>query len=200
MDSSRELVEYLIKQRGILKTDCIIDAFLHVDRADFVVEKFKKESYGDYPLPTFANQTISQPYTVAFMLELLSPLSDSLILDVGCGSCYTTALLASIAKKGRVVGVEIVEKLVEFCKRTLSKYGFDNIEIYNADKIPDKNAKYDRILVSASAKSIPDELINAMKDNAKMVIPVQSSILLIEKRGGKLFEKEFYGFAFVELR
>ncbi len=197
--SNRELVRHLI-DRGVLKSENIIEAFLKVDRADFVRKGFIDSAYGDFPLPIGEGQTISQPYTVAFMLELLKPEEDNLILDVGCGSCWTTALLATIAKKGKVIGVEIVEELVEFCKNNLKKYNFDNVEIYHADKIPPNNGKFDRILVSAAAKELPEELVNAMKDEAIMVIPIQSSIFKVEKRGSRLLMEEHYGFAFVELK
>ena len=197
--SNRELVRHLI-ERGVLKSENIIEAFLKVDRADFVRSGFIDSAYGDFPLPIGEGQTISQPYTVAFMLELLSPKEDNVILDVGCGSCWTTALLATIAKRGRVVGVEIVEELVEFCKNNLKKYNFNNVEIYHADKIPPNNGKFDRILVSAAAKELPEELVNVMKDGAIMVIPIQSSIFKVEKKDGRLLMEEHYGFAFVELK
>jgi len=197
--SNRELVKHLI-DRGVLKTQRIIEAFLKVDRADFVRSGFLDSAYGDFPLPIGQRQTISQPYTVAFMLELLQPEEDSLILDVGCGSCWTTALLATIAKEGKVIGVEIVKELVEFCKSNLGKYDFDNIEIYHSDKLPPTDGSYDRILVSAAARELPEELVNAMKDNAIMVIPIRSSIFKVEKRNGDLMMEEHYGFAFVELK
>ncbi len=197
--SNRELVNHLIN-RGVLKTDRIIEAFLKVDRADFVRKGFLDSAYGNFPLPIGEGQTISQPYTVAFMLELLQPEEDSLILDVGCGSCWTMALLATIAMKGKVVGVEIVKELVEFCKGNLEKYNFDNVEIYNADKLPPDGGTFDRILVSAAAGELPEVLVNAMKENAIMVIPINSSIFKVEKKNGELLMEEHYGFAFVELK
>ncbi|AEA33433.1 protein-L-isoaspartate O-methyltransferase [Hippea maritima] len=200
MKTNDELIDYLEKSIGILKTPAIIEAFRSIDRTDFVREGYKREAYQNYPLPIGNSQTISQPYTVAFMLELLQPKEDSHILDVGCGSCYTTALLAKIAKKGKVVGVEIDKKLVEFCKSNLRKYDFNNIEIYNADKLPPTKSKFDRILVSAAAERLPEELLNALKEGGRMVIPVQSSIFLIEKQNNKIKMQEHYGFAFVRLR
>ncbi len=197
--SNRELVNHLIN-RGVLKTDRIIEAFLEVDRADFVRVGYLDSAYGDFPLPIGEGQTISQPYTVAFMLELLQPEEDSLILDVGCGSCWTTALLATIAKKGRVIGVEIVKELVKFCKSNLEKYNFENVEIYNADKLPPGGGTFDKILVSAAARELPEVLVNAMKDDATMVIPINSSIFKVEKRNNELLMEEHYGFAFVELK
>ncbi len=199
LKTNRELVNYLIN-REVLKTNRIIDAFLRVDRADFVKKGFLDSAYGDFPLPIGEGQTISQPYTVAFMLELLQPKGDSIILDVGCGSCWTTALLATIAKNGKVIGVEIVEELIEFCKDNLEKYNFDNVGIYNADKLPPSGGIFNRILVSAAARELPEVLVNSMSENAIMVIPINSSIFKVEKRDGKLLMEEHYGFAFVELK
>ena len=197
--SNRELVNHLIN-RGVLKTERIIKAFLEVDRADFIRKGFLDSAYGDFPLPIGEGQTISQPYTVAFMLELLQPRENDLILDVGCGSCWTTALLASIAENSRVIGVEIIKELAEFCNGNLEKYNFDNVEIYNADKLPPNSGTFNRILVSAAAKELPKELVNAMMEDAIMVMPINSSIFKVEKKGGKLLMEEYYGFAFVELK
>jgi protein-L-isoaspartate(D-aspartate) O-methyltransferase len=201
MNSNMELVDYLINDRKVLKTDVVIEAFKGVDRGDFFKGNLKRYAYEDSPFPIGPAQTISQPYTVAFMLELLQPKEDSVILDVGCGSCYTTALLAFMAKKGKVVGVEIEDSLVEFCKNNLSKYSFNNIEIHNANKVPEcEDLLYDRILVSASAYVLPKELIDALKDDGIMVIPIRSSIFLIKKKNGQIFSREYPGFAFVELK
>ncbi len=200
LKTNDELVEYLINYRRVLKTPSIIDAFKSIDRIDFINKRDKEKAYEDHPLPIAHYQTISQPYTVAFMLELLQAKEESVILDVGCGSCYTTALLAKIANKGKVIGVEIIQELIEFCKNNLKKYNFENIEIYNADKIPPNEGEFDRILVSASATSLPEELIDVLKENGRMVIPINSSIFLIQKIDGQILKEEFYGFAFVPLK
>ncbi|WP_025270369.1 protein-L-isoaspartate O-methyltransferase family protein [Hippea sp. KM1] len=199
MRSNDELIDYL-KAIGVLKTTAIIEAFKAIDRGDFVRDRYRDEAYENYPLPIGNSQTISQPYTVAFMLELLQPEEDSLILDVGCGSCYTTALLAKIAKRGKVIGTEIDKELVEFCKNNLNKYNLNNIEIYHVNKLPPSYGEFDRILVSASAEKLPQELLSALKDNSRMVIPIQTSIFLIKKTHGKITTQEHYGFAFVKLR
>jgi len=103
--SHYDLISKLLED-GVLKTKRIIEAFMEIDRADFVKKEYIGEAYGDYPLPTEQGQTISQPSTVAFMLELLQPAEGDRILDVGSGSGWSTALLAQIAgPKGRVWGV-----------------------------------------------------------------------------------------------
>lgn len=192
------MVEYLISI-GALKTQRIIEAFLNIDRLDFVRNRYTKEAYENYPLPIGYGKTISQPYTVAFMFELLQPKSSDDILDVGCGSGWTTALLAYIAGKGSVMGVEIIKELAEFGKNNLKKYNFKNAEIVHADKLSSKDKRFNKILVSAAAKELPDELADAMKDGASMVIPIKSSIFLVEKKDSELFFDEHYGFSFVRL-
>ena len=107
----------------VLKTPLMIQAFHKIERADFVPESIKSDAWRDCALPTFEDQTISQPYTVAFMLELLNPLGGETILDVGSGSGWVSALLAhAVGPKGRVCGIERIEQLVEFSKNNLSKY------------------------------------------------------------------------------
>ena len=116
------LIESLISQ-GVLKTLSIVRAFKKVDRADFVLPEYLGAAYEDCPLPIGFGQTISQPFTVALMLEWLAPEKGQKILDIGCGSGWTTALLSSIVgKKGRVVGIERISGLAEFAAQNLSKY------------------------------------------------------------------------------
>jgi len=121
MQNNKELIKHLIA-RNVLKTKAIIDAFQAVDRIDFVPLKYLDEAYGDYPLPIGYGQTISQPFTVAFMLELLQPQKGDKILDVGSGSGWTTALLAHIVQEeGSVRGIELIPELVAFGKKNLNK-------------------------------------------------------------------------------
>ncbi len=112
-----ELVKNL-KKRGVLKSPQIINAFINIDRKDFVLKDYQSSAYLDIPLPIGYQQTISQPFTVAFMLELLAPKEKQKILDIGSGSAYTSALLSSIAtNKGRVDAFEIVEELIKQAKK-----------------------------------------------------------------------------------
>ena len=198
-----ELIEKLIAD-GMLKTERIIAAFRKIDRADFVLDEYKNEAYGDYPLPIGYGQTISQPSTVAFMLELLQPEEGNKILDVGSGSGWTTALLARIVgSRGRVWGLELMPELVEFGRKNLGKYNFPWAEILQAGKklgLRDV-APLDKILVSASGDEMPQELIDQLKFGGRLVIPIQNSIWRLGKISKTKIDKtEFPGFVFVPLK
>ncbi|WP_200763301.1 protein-L-isoaspartate O-methyltransferase [Nitrosophilus alvini] len=200
MKSNKKLVEHLI-DCGVLKTQEIIEAFKNIDRKDFVPKKYLDAAYDDYPLPIGHGQTISQPFTVAFMLELLQPEKGDKILDIGSGSGWTTALLAFIVKdKGEVIGLERFPELVEFGQKNLSKYNFKNARIEEAETLGIPGEKFDKILVSASAASLPETLVDQLKTGGRMVIPILESIYKIDKISESEIEKEeHYGFAFVPL-
>jgi len=200
--NKKELIFFLTRN-NILKTKSIIEAFEKIDRKDFILKKYTNEAYNDYPLDIGSNQTISQPSTVAFMLELLSPKKGDKILDVGSGSGWTTALLGYIVgSEGKVCGIELIPDLVLFGRANLEKYDFKNTKIYQATKdlgLKDKGP-FDKILVSASARDVPEELIKQLKVGGTMVIPIQDSIFRIFKKSRKQIEKEkIPGFVFVPL-
>lgn len=198
-----KLVSDLIKNK-YLKSERLIEAFKKIDRKDFVLPEYAGEAYFDYPLPIGFNQTISQPSTVAFMLELLQPQAGEKILDIGSGSGWTTALLAEIAgKNGYVHGVEIIPGLVKFGKNNLKKYAFRNVKILQAGKslgLPEK-APYDKILVSAAGEKVPDELLAQLKIKGVLVIPIKNDVWKIKKISSEETNKEKYeGFVFVPLK
>ncbi|MDO9266580.1 MAG: methyltransferase domain-containing protein [Sulfurimonas sp.] len=201
MNSNSEMVDYLIDV-GALRSNNIIEAFRNVDRADFVADARAADIYEDYPLGIGRGQTISQPRTVAMMLEMLSPKEGQKILDIGSGSGWTTALLAYIAgESGLVIGVERVVELVRFGSANLKKYNFKNAKIIEAgDELGIKSEKFERILVSAAAEEFPHELKNQLNVGGKIVIPVQNSIYEMTKdENGELDGVEHYGFTFVPL-
>jgi len=198
-----QLIQNLVK-KGVLKTPAIIEAFKKIDRADFLLPRYRAISHSDQPLPIGQGQTNSQPTTVAFMLELLQPQPGDRILDVGSGSGWTTALLAHIVgRQGRVVGVEIVPELVAFGKRNLSKYDMSWADILpttpGVTGLP-QEVPYDKILVSAAATQVPSGLLEQLEIGGRLVIPVMNSIFKIDRVSEDDFDqKEFYGFNFVPL-
>ena len=198
------LVEKLI-EKGYLKTPRIISAFRKIKRSDFLPEKLKNLAELNEPLPIGFGQTISQPLTVAFMLELLQPKKGDKILDVGSGSGWTTSLLAEIVgSKGKVYAIEIIKELKEFGEKNTKKYNFVNKGIVkficgDGSKGLLKKSPFDKILVSASAEEIPIELKEQLKIGGRLVIPVRDSIFLIVRKNNEFEEKEFFGFCFVPL-
>lgn len=199
----KHLIEKLIRE-NYLQTPQIIEAFYKIDRADFVLPDLKSEAYINAPLPIGLGQTISQPLTVAFMLELLQPQKGDKILDVGSGSGWQSSMLAYIVgEKGKVVAIERIPELSEFGRNNSQKYRLENLRFIVGDgsKGYNKEAPYDKIIVAAAAfEKIPEELKKQLKTNGRLVIPVENSIWLVVKREGEKYEeREFPGFVFVPL-
>lgn len=200
------LIESLVKTK-VLRSPSLIDAFLACDRKDFVREELIQSAYVDAPLPTCEGQTISQPYTVAFMLELLDVRPGQKVLDVGFGSGWTTAILAHVVgSHGRVYGLEVNPEVFAFGKKNLGKFVFPNVELYNKSGwagLPDE-APFDRILVSAAAPQLPPVLGRELGEGGRLVIPIgvdfACSVCLFGKgrHGLRILEKH-EGFAFVPL-
>ncbi len=202
--TNEALIQDLIA-KGVLRSENVIVALTDVDRKHFVGLENEEIAYADRPLPIGHDQTISQPGTVAFMLELLGAKLGDHILDVGSGSGWTTALLAHIVgPQGAVLGIERIPELVAFAKKNLERY--DMLESATVEEAqpgtlgaPDA-APYDRILVSAGIEEIPDALVKQLRIGGVMVIPVKESLLHIERTGEEdVTVQEYPGFAFVPL-
>jgi len=196
-----ELVEHLLGD-DVLKTPGIINAFRATDRALFVPEHLRDRAYEDTPLGIGYLQTISQPYTVAFMLELLQPEPGNKVLDVGAGSGWTTALLAHIVgTEGNVLGLERVDELIAFGIGNLKKLNLPYAQIERAGAelgAPDR-APFDRILVSASARAFPHSLLSQLTEGGTMVLPVRDAIWKVVRVEHQPIIERFEGFAFVPL-
>ena len=220
MISQVELVRHLKKDTRVLTSSRLEKTFLAIDRANFVPEALRGGAYKDYALPIGYGATISQPTTVAFVLEKLDVREGQKVLDIGSGSGWTTALLANlVGEKGKVIGLEIVPEIVAFGQRNLAKYhsyipgkvGISklNAEIRQAEKgavgLPEE-APFERILVSAAAREVPRELIDQLAPDGVLVIPVgrqfeSQKILRIRKKSdGTLETEEYPGFVFVPLK
>ena len=203
-------------ERGVLNTPIIIKAFENIDRADFVLPDTKESAYVNQPLSIGFGQTISQPETVAFMLELLQPEPGNKIFEIGFGSGWQTALLAYIVsdkrqetngkkQTGIIYAVERISELFRFGRKNIAGYGFIKkgiVKTVGGDAalgLP-RHAPYDRIIAGASAQEVPEVWLKELKIGGRLVAPVKESIWLYIKKSEKEFEKsEFPGFVFVPL-
>ena len=202
------LINQLI-QEGYLKTPRIIKAFQKINRADFLPDKVRDEAELNIPLSIGYGQTISQPLTVAFMLELLATEKGDKVLDVGSGSGWSVALLAEIVgEKGKVYAVERIPELKEFGKKNVSKYNFvssGRAQFFCADgaKGFKEFAPFSRIIVAAGAAQIPLPLKEQLAVGGRLVIPVgigSQDMIVIEKLEKDRYKENRYpGFVFVPL-
>ena len=200
-----DLIDDLVKEKW-LKTPEIISAFRKIKRVDFMPDDMKDLAEIDEAMPIGYGQTISQPLVVAFMLELLEPKAGEKILDVGSGSGWTSSLLSEIAgEKGKVIALELVPELKEFGEKNAAKYSFvekGTVEFLCCDgsKGYEKEAPFDKILASASARRLPEAWKKQLKIGGRIVTPINSSIwLFIKKSEDEFEEKEYPGFVFVPL-
>ena len=204
LSERKRLVDALVCE-GYLKTQKVVDAMLKVPRELFVPEEIRESAYADCPLPIGGGQTISAPHMVAIMTEKLQLEVDSIVLEVGSGSGYQAAVIAEIAKNGFVYTIERVPSLVGYAKNNLSCCGLRNVEVIPSDGTLGfkEKAPYDRIIVTAAAPRIPKALVEQLKDDGLLLIPVGDRFLqnLIEvrKEKGKIVERNHGGCVFVPL-
>lgn len=198
----KEMVEYQIKARGINSPE-VLKAMEKVPRHLFVPEDSQIYAYEDHPIGIGYGQTISQPYMVAIMTELLDLKSTDKVLEIGTGSGYQTAILAEIAEK--VFTIERIEELANSAKERLDRLGYKNITVICGDGTLgyEKEAPYDAIIVTAGSPEVPETLKQQLKDGGRLVIPVGSTslqvLLKITKRGDDFLTEKHTSCIFVPL-
>ena len=195
------MVETQIKARGI-KDDQVLRALNKVARHKFVPEAMRKYAYNDEPLPIGKGQTISQPYIVAYMTEVLELTDKDKVLEIGTGSGYQAAILAEIAQE--VYSVEIVEEHARRAQDILRGEGYKNICFHTGDGTFgwQKHAPYDAIMVTAAPARIPEKLQEQLKINGRMIVPVGDTfqeLVLINRGKSKFKTKKLLPVRFVPL-
>ena len=195
------MVEYQIISRGI-QNPAVIDAMLKVRRDKFVPYKYLDSAYKDNPIPIEAGQTVSQPYMVALMTELLDPKQGKKVLEIGTGSGYQTAVLAESGCN--VYTIEIIPELAVKARDTLDGLGYTNIiyKIGDGYRGWEENAPYEAIIVTAAPNEIPEILIDQLSLNGRLIIPVggaSQDLLLIEKSKEGISRKRITSVRFVPM-
>jgi protein-L-isoaspartate(D-aspartate) O-methyltransferase len=185
-----------------IQDEHVLKAMEKLPRELFVGEHGREEAYENTPLPIGYGQTISQPYIVAFMTECLCVDNEDIVLEIGTGSGYQSAVLAQLVKK--VYSVEIIKELGLSAKERLKTLDYKNIEIKIGDGYYgwEEHAPYDKIIVTAASEDIPEPLIEQLKDNGRMVIPIgfpysTQHLMLVTKSNGKITSNSLLPVSFV---
>jgi protein-L-isoaspartate(D-aspartate) O-methyltransferase len=200
----QKMVRNQIMDRGVTN-NAVLSALSKVPRHLFVPKDYADEAYNDYPLPIGYGQTISQPYIVAYMTEVLKPGRKMKALEIGTGSGYQAAVLAEIVDK--VYTIEIVPELAKESSERLKKLEYKNIICKYGDgyKGWSEFAPYDLIVVTAAAETIPQPLIDQLAENGRLVIPVGKpsavqELILLVKKNGKIEKKRLTFVRFVPFK
>ncbi len=205
MDNLRhQMVLRQLSERGI-KNKIILGVMERVPRHLFIDKEFQNFAYDDGPLPIGYDQTISQPYIVAFMTEQLNIQPNHTVLEIGTGCGYQTAILSQLANK--VISLERIPELAESAQHRLQELGYANVEVINANGWNGykKKAPYDRIIVTAGAKKIPKPLIDQLAISGIMIIPVgkilfsQTLRIISKDSNGNVIKKTSLPVRFVRL-
>lgn len=184
---------------------CVLEAMTNTPRHEFVPELLRRYAYENRPLPVGQGQTISQPYIVAIMTELLETDRESVVLEVGTATGYQAAVLAHCVKE--VYTIEIIPELAEEARERLKRLGYRNIEVRVGDGYYGwkEHAPFDGILVTAAAPHIPPLLVEQLKPGGRMIIPVgqprttQSLMLVEKKKDGEVTTRQLLPVVFVPL-
>ena len=197
----KNMVRGQIKARGV-RDELVLNAMLKVPRHKFVPPYLVKMAYTDAPLPIGEGQTISQPYIVAYMTEQLELKGGEKVLEVGTGSGYQAAILSEIVKE--VYTIEIIKKLADEAEYRLKKLGYKNIVVKCGDGYQGwkEYAPFDAIIVTAAPEHTPQPLIDQLKENGKMIIPIGSiyqELILITKTKEEVKERKLLPVRFVPM-
>ncbi len=197
----RTMVETQIAGRGI-RDERVLESMRNAQRHLFIPDNQVRNAYQDRPLPIGHGQTISQPYIVGLMTELVQPTPDCNVLEIGAGSGYQAAVLAEIVNQ--VYTIEIVEPLADWAESRLEMTGYTNVAVKHADGYYGwpEHAPFDAIVVTAAAPHIPPPLIEQLKDGGRMIIPVGSpfrtqQLVLVEKSGDDITTRNILPVRFV---
>jgi protein-L-isoaspartate(D-aspartate) O-methyltransferase len=198
-----QMVAYQIKARGV-SDEQVLGAMATVPRHEFVPAEYLDRAYSDQPLPIGHGQTISQPYIVALMTELLELREGDTVLEIGTGSGYQAAVLAELGVE--VYSMEIIPELAESARQRLDEGGYAEVQTLNADGYYgwQEHAPYDAIIVTAAPDHVPQPLVEQLKDGGRMVIPVgpvgwYQTLWLITKQAGEVEYHNKGGVQFVPL-
>ena len=198
-----KMVEKQLVARNI-RSKIVLEAMSNVPRHFFVPEKLHASAYNDSPLQIGLGQTISQPYIVAYMTELLNPAPGMKVLEIGTGSGYQAAILAHIGCD--VYTIELLEEHVLQAKKNLSALSLDNVKAKHGNGFEGwpEQAPYDAIIVTAAPDIIPERLIEQLSDEGKMIIPVGEaysvqSLKLITKNNGEITQEDLLPVRFVPM-
>ncbi len=202
--SRDRMVREQIESRGVTNAP-VLAAMRKVPRHEFVPEQWAVAAYEDHPLPIGYGQTISQPYIVALMTELVQPTAGAKVLEVGTGSGYQAAILAEVGAE--VYSIEIVAPLAKESADRLKRLGYDKIHVKQGDGYLGwpEHAPFDAIVVTAGADHVPPPLVEQLKPGGRMVIPVgevhgEQSLLLVQKNAdGKVTSRNVGAVLFVPL-
>ncbi len=202
-EKRKQMVKTQLITRDIIDKD-VLRAMAKVPRHEFLPVELLDRAYDDAPLPIDENQTISQPYIVAYMIQALSIKKGDRILEVGTGSGYQTALLAEIHEK--VYTVEIRPQLAQKALKKLNELGYGdriNLHIANGSLGYEEEAPFDGIIVAAATFDIPKPLIEQLAEKGKIIIPIgaadRQTLIMATKEDGKLIKEELFGCMFVPL-
>ena len=196
-----QMVEYQLKGRDITDRK-VLEVMLKVERHKFVPKDIQHLAYIDEPLPIGFGQTISQPYIVALMTQLLELKGDEKVLEIGTGSGYQAAILAEIAKE--VYTIEIIPELAQRAEKLLKELGYKNIFVKIGDGYLGwpEHAPFDKIILTCAPEEIPQTLVEQLKDGGKMVLPVGRGVqdlIVVEKQKDKIITKSVIPVRFVPM-